>query len=197
MDKSIRPKVSIVVPYHDMENAEFFLKRNIDSIMSQTYTNYEIVLTKEGKMAENTNAGIRKARGELIKILYLDDYFAHENALQDIVDNFTGYWMITATNNNHNPYYTEDIETGNNRLGSPSALTMRNENRIFFDEQMTWLLDCDYYKRMYQLWGLPDILKVIGRKENVVIGEGPHQMTHILTEEQKDSEFTYMQQKYG
>lgn len=192
----MKPKISIVVPYHDMDNAAFFLKRNIDSIMMQTFKDYEIVLTKDGKMAENTNSGIVRSRGELIKILYLDDYFAHENALKDIVDNFTGQWMITATNDNHNPFYTEDIETGNNRLGSPSALTIKNHSPMLFDEELSWLLDCDYYKRMYIAFGEPQILKVVGRKENVVLGKGPHQMTNILTDEQKREEGHYMISKY-
>ena len=66
--------ISIVIPYHDMHNGAFFLKRAIDSIMIQNYKDYEIILVKEGRMAENTNAGIKKAKGNIIKILFMDDY---------------------------------------------------------------------------------------------------------------------------
>lgn len=184
--------ISILVPYHDMDNAEFFLKRNIDSIMSQTYKDYEIVLTKDGKMAENSNIAIKRATGDLIKILYLDDYFAHKDALQDIVGAFKGGWLMTGTDNNPNPYWTDDIHTGNNKLGSPSALTFENDRPLLFDESLTWLLDCDLYKRLYQRYGKPAIIDGI----NVVIGCGPHQSTHLLSDELKAGEVDYLIKKY-
>lgn len=193
--KTTRPKISIVVPIHDMTNGAFFLWRNINSILSQSFTDYEIVITKDGKMAENTNSGIGRARGELIKILYLDDYFSSELSLEDIVLNFKDEdeWMITGTHNNKNPYWTDDITTGNNHLGSPSALTIRNRrDKLYFDETLSWLLDCDYYRRMYDKFGPPKILSVA----NVTLGEGDHQMTHILTDEEKLSEYKYLNQKY-
>ena len=188
----MRPKVSIILPYHDMENAEFFLKRNIDSIMSQTFKDYEIVLTKDGLMAENSNSAIKRAKGELIKILYLDDYFAHKDALADIVDAFKGNWLITGTDNNPHPYWTDDIHTGNNKLGSPSALTFKNDNPLLFDEKLSWLLDCDLYTRLFERYGEPVILDDI----NVVIGCGTHQSTHLLSDELKASEVNYLMKKY-
>jgi len=189
---SNNPYISIVIPIHDMQNGAFFLWRNINSIMEQTFKDYEIIITKDGKMAENTNAGIKMARGKLIKILYLDDYFAHKNALQDIVDNFKGDWLITGVDNNPYPYWTDDIETGNNKLGSPSALTIRNDEPLLFDENMSYLLDCDYYKRMYERYGEPTILDGI----NVIMGVHEGQMTNLLKEEEKQSEFNYMLKKY-
>lgn len=186
--------MSIVIPIHDMQGGADFLWRSINALTEQTYQDFEIIITKQGRMATNTNAGIKRAKGELVKILYLDDCLAHENALQDIVDAFTDdvQWLITGTNNNPNPYWTDDIETGNNKLGSPSALTMRNP-QLLFDESMDWLLDCDYYKRMYKEYGEPTILSGV----HVLIGEGDHQMTHLLTNEQKESELTYLKNKYA
>ena len=187
------PRVSIIVPIHDMEGGDKFLWRLVNSLTAQTFKDWELIVTKDGRMAENTNSGIKRARGELIKILYLDDYFAHENALKDIVDNFKKSWLIVGTSTNPTPYWTEDIETGNNKLGSPSALTILNDVPILFDERMSWMLDCDYYKRMYELWGEPDILPGI----NVNLGIGDHQMTHILTDEQKLAEYELIKQKYA
>ncbi len=51
--------ISIILPIHDMKNGAYFLWRAVNSIMSQTYKDYEIIITKEGRMAENTNAGIK------------------------------------------------------------------------------------------------------------------------------------------
>jgi hypothetical protein len=121
---------------------------------------------------------------------------AHPNVLQEIVDAFDQHpdkhWLITGVNNNQYPYWTHDIETGNNKLGSPSALTVRKDSALLFDETMSWLLDCDYYKRMYNKFGLPIVLDGV----HVQIGEGDHQMTHLLTNEQKQGEQEYLNKKY-
>lgn len=210
-------KISIALPIHSMKNASHFLQRCLDSIIDQTYEDFEVVITDNSDddkleklirtygmpirysknprkgMAQNTNEVIKRSTGDLIKILYMDDYLAHNNALQDIVDIFRGYWLITGTDNNRNPHWTDDIETGNNKLGSPSALTILNKTPLLFDENMTWLLDCDYYKRMHFLYGEPDILK----NKNVIIGTGTHQITHLLTDEDKHKEEDYMKEKYA
>lgn len=195
-----KPKISIAVPVYDMPNGDFFMKRLIKSLEEQTFKDFELVITQEGKMAENTNAAIKKSRGELIKILYMDDYLAHPNALQMIVDNFTGNWLVTGCNhdyqgeihNTHIPYWNNEMSKGANTIGSPSVLTIKNEDPLLFDEEMTWLLDCDYYQRMYNKYGQPYFLNDI----NVTIGVGEHQMTHLMGEQIKLNEHRYMEQKY-
>ena len=188
------PKISIVLPIHGMANGAFFLWRAINSIMEQTFKNYEIIITKEGSMPVNTNVGIKRARGQLIKILYLDDMLAHENALQDIVDNFefSDEWMITGCDTNPHPYWTDDIKTGNNKLGSPSCLILRNKEPLLFDERMSWLLDCDLYHRLHELYGEPKILEGV----HILMGVGDHQMTRILTDEEKLAEHKLIKEKY-
>src|SRR3990167_1783291 len=94
MDK--KPKISICIPTHNMDNADFFLVRLIKSLQTQTFRDFEIVITKDGAMAENTNAAIKKAKGEIIKILYMDDYLAHPDALKNIAENFKGGWLATG-----------------------------------------------------------------------------------------------------
>ena len=181
-----------------MKNGEFFLWKLVNSLTSQTFRDWELIITKDGKMAENTNSGIRRARGKYVKILYLDDYFTDEFSLEVMVthaEGSKGEWFICGVNNNQEPRWTEDIETGNNKLGSPSALMFRNhfEENLLFDETMSWLLDADLYKRMYEKYGYPVIL--LGNY--LTLGEGNHQMTHLLTPEEKLAEHTYMKQKYG
>lgn len=194
------PKVSIIVPIHDMKNGAFFLWRFVNSLTEQTFKDWELIITKEGKMAENTNAAIKRARGEWIKIMYLDDYFlTPKYQCLDMVYDFTGgiEWGIYGTDTNPNPYWTDDIETGNNKLGSPSALIFRNhfEDNLLFDENMSWLLDCDYYKRMKEKYHKP-VLLLGGSEVSIGIGQGDHQMTHILTDEEKLTEHEYITKKY-
>ncbi len=189
----MKPELSIVIPIHDMKGGAEFLWKTINILTEQSFQDFEIVIVKQGKMAENTNAGIKRARGRLIKILYLDDTLAHKDALKDIVEAFKGHWLITGVDNNPYPYITDDIETGNNKLGSPSALTILNNNPLLFDENMSWLLDCDYYARMLKQFGEPVILDGV----HVNMGVGEHQVTHLLTNEEKKSEEEYIKTKYA
>jgi glycosyltransferase involved in cell wall biosynthesis len=99
------PKVSICIPaYNQIE----YLKRTIDSSLSQSYTDYEIVITDDSSSnivdelvksyqlndkikyfknavalgpPENWNEAIRRASGEYIKIMHHDDWFYDENSL--------------------------------------------------------------------------------------------------------------------
>ena len=189
------PRISICIPIHNMKNKDFFLQRALQSIRSQTFQDFEIVITEKGKMAENTNESIKEAKGDLVKILYMDDWLAHPRALQDIVDNFEFIddWLITGANTNPHPHWTDNIETGNNRLGSPSALTMRRKNAMFFDEKMSWLLDCDLYRRLYDKYGEPKILDSVG--VNIGIHDG--QMTNLMSDKEKLAEHKYMKKKYA
>src|SRR3990167_10562475 len=162
------PRISVIVPAYNMENGKFFLQRNLDSILRQTFRDFEIVVTDDSEnseiklwideiftkyidyspsitniryyqnsgrkgMANNTNFAIDQAKGELIKILFQDDYFYDERSLWDIVHHFTRFtmWMVTpclhdngqGLFNEHHPYYSESENT----IGSPSALTFRRE----------------------------------------------------------------------
>lgn len=190
------PKVSIIIPIHDMKNGAFFLWRAINSIMDQSFKDYEIIITKEGSMPVNTNAGIHKSKGEYIKILYMDDWFSHKYALEHMVGAMDyrpkQKWLITATNTNPTPQWTDNIETGNNKLGSPSALMAHRISMWEFDEKLSWLLDCDLYKKMHESYGLPIILEDI----NINIGIHDGQMTNLMTDDYKLSEHKYVAEKY-
>ena len=187
-----------------MDNWQFFLKRCLHSIELQSYKDYEVVLVKHSTMPVTSNRAIESAGGELIKVLYMDDYLAHENSLQEIVDNFgdNDYWLVTGCvhdrgdsypHNPHMPKWSENMGKGENTIGSPSVLTMRADGVLLFDPNLSWLLDCDLYERLYQEYGSPKVLNT----ENVVIGIGEHQMTHILTPPEKEQEHVYLTKKYG
>lgn len=194
------------MPYHQTPYTAFFLSRLLDSVEKQTFTDYEIILTAEGKMAENTNAAMEKATGEIIKILYMDDYFAHRQSLQRIVDAFTPDTMWLATgcvhqhmddyetpHSPHEPEYTDDIETGNNKIGSPSVVSLRNSDLLYFDETLSFLLDCDLYKRYNEKFGPPVLINDL----NVVIGIHDNQVSQTMSKAEKLQEFNYMKDKYG
>lgn len=188
--------ISIVIPVYDkMKNGDFFLNRCIKSIKSQRYTDYEIVTTHKGNSPHNTNLGIKKAKGDLIKILHQDDYLTHENVLSDIavlMNLFDSTWLVQGSSNNQHPVYTGDIHLGNNKLGSPSAITIRKNKHEWFDDSLVWLFDCDFYKRMYMKYGSPTLQS----GNHITIGEGDHQATHLIANTEKEKEVFLMRQKY-
>lgn len=195
-----KPKISLAIPVHNMKNKDFFLKRLLKSVHAQSFQDFEIVITENGSMAKNTNEAIKQSKGDLIKILYMDDYLSSKHSLQRIVEAFKGQWLATGCNHDdgktigspHYAFYNEQIHKGNNTIGSPSVVTIKNGLGVYFDEHMTWLLDCDFYKRMYEKFGEPTILDDI----NVTIGIGEHQVTNILSGNQKRAEHSYLQRKY-
>lgn len=206
---TFQPKISICVPIHKtMKNGNFFLWRLTQSLMSQTFKDYELVITQEGSMPINTNAALKKAKGELIKILYLDDYFAHKSALQEIVDNFKeeDQWLATGClhqdasretleepHSPHYPTYSKDMHRGNNTIGSPSVITIRNTGKLFFDENLSYLLDCDLYRRYFDTYGPPKLFNDL----NIVIGLHPGQTSNTMSNAAKQKEFNYLNEKYG
>lgn len=217
--------ITVAIPTSFMKNGDALFFRCIESLWNQTFQDFEIVVTDNSEddgilnickffktgityyrnpikgMAQNTNEAIRRSRGELIKILYMDDFLSHSNSLKKIVNNFQGEWLVTActhiktgsnyTENIHYPYYSDDIQKGYNTIGSPSVLTIRNKDLLFFDEKMTWLLDADYYSRMFKKYGEPTVLKDI----NVIIGLHDGQMTHHIPDAKKLAEHDYLLQK--
>lgn len=226
--------ISIAIPTAKMPDGEHLFARCLESLWNQSFQDFEVVVTdncdddsiesicrhyKTGiryhrnpvkGMAQNTNEAIRRSKGDLVKILYMDDFMFHDRALERIIEHFRGQWLVTGCNHTrtdalgtipvrnreyyypHVPCYSDDINTGHNTIGSPSVLTIKNEHPIFFDENMTWMLDCDYYYRLYQKYGDPAILKDV----NVTIGLHDGQATNTMGSQVKENEYHYLINKY-
>ena len=195
------PKITIVIPTAECEGKKF-LPRCLDSIYGQSYKNYEVLVMNEGKVAYNMNQGIKKATGEIIKILCHDDYFATEYSLEQIINNWKGGWMVSGcvhdipghgVVNSHYPGWNDRIHRGYNTIGGLSVLSFENKDPLLFTEGLDWVVDVDFYRRAFDRYGLPRFLMV----DNVVIGYGLHQTSFKLTEEQRKNEMVLMLQTYG
>lgn len=195
-----KPLISICIPVYDMEDKSFFLDRCTRSIERQTYKNYEIVIAENGRgMAGNTNDAIKRATGDIIKILFMDDYLAHNDALQNLVDSFTGGWLACGCLHDdgqtkerpHMPEWNDDIHVVNT-IGSPSVIAFENNDPLLFDENLSWMLDTDLYKRLHARYGPPTMLESI----DVVIGIGEHQHTNKLTDVEKLQEHEILTERY-
>jgi glycosyltransferase involved in cell wall biosynthesis len=121
-----------------------------------------------GSAAANLNYAISKASGEFIKTIFQDDFFYSENALKYIVDNIgENSWGFVGTHhcsednieklfNPISPVWgdAESILSGINTVSGPSVMFFKNESN-FFDEDLCWLNDVEFYYRLFKKYGLP------------------------------------------
>ena len=184
-----------------MLNGKFFLDRCLNSISKQTFKDYEVVISSSGKMAKNTNTAIKEAKGDIIKVLFMDDYLNHENSLKILAENFKGGWLATgcihddgrSRYNPHKPIWNDLIYAGQNTIGSPSVIAFENTKPLLFDEKLSWMIDCEYYTRMYDKYGLPTLLDDL----SIAIGIGSHQTSYQMSEKEKIDEQMYAMHKYA
>lgn len=173
------------------------LEYNFRILYSQTFRNFEVVITDHsedfaiknlcsvwkyllniiyvrneecrGYPAQNTNLGLKKCRGEYIKLLCQDDFLFGNDALEKIYSNisetksnwmFMSYWHSNDRYNlfrNYTPYFNDNIAFVNT-LGTPSALTVKNENLPEFDNNLKSMYDCEFYYNMFMKFGMPKIV---------------------------------------
>jgi glycosyltransferase involved in cell wall biosynthesis len=140
----------------------------------------------------NANNAIKNCSSDFIKVIFQDDFFIDENSLNYIVDAFNkdAQWILSGCVHCKNihfldrpmiPQYNHDIHLGKNTISSPSVLAFRGKH--FFDEELIMLMDCDIYKRLYNIYGEPFIIK------NLLVANRLHQNqmqnthAHLLSRE--------------
>jgi dTDP-4-dehydrorhamnose reductase len=159
-----------------------------------------------GFISPNLNIAMRLCKGKWIKILFQDDFLYDENSLltqYEILNaNPDINWLITTFchSNDGNTFYREyqpklspNIWNGNNTLGNPSNLTIKNEDLIYFDEQLNWLVDCEYYYRLFLKYGKPTIIGTV-TVVNRTHGGG---LTDTTSQEIKNKELEMLKKKYA
>lgn len=235
--ENFKLKVSVTIPTYN--NLESF-KRTLNSVLSQTFQDFEIIITDDSENEDikiytallkderikyfkneqklgapkNWNEGIKKAKGEYIKILHHDDWFADENSLKkfvELMDNNPqcdfGYSKSVDYNietkkikTRKAQKYVSAIEKNPfelflcNRIGSPSVVIFRNKGSVLFDENLKWLVDLDLY-----IQALTKNNKIAFINEVLInIGISQEQITNSCQDNQKVEvyELFYLYNKY-
>lgn len=185
------PGISICIPAYKRVN---YLERLLKSIDSQSYINFEVIITDDsgGDTAvekfihassfkfkifyfkNNTSLGspmnwlaaISHAKGDWIKIMHDDDYFATSTSLQQFVDKisegsdciFSGYNavyedgittnMTTSKFNFNRVVQNPFLLFAKNIIGPPSVLMFKKTITETFDKRLKWIVDWEYYIRL-------------------------------------------------
>jgi glycosyltransferase involved in cell wall biosynthesis len=149
-----------------------------------------------GVISSNLNNLIDNSTGDIIDFMLQDDYYFRPDSLsQRLITLGDSQWAATATIHfavekeafywHLIPEYRQDIYLGFNSIGSPSLLTMRRENCPKFDENLFMLTDCDYYKQLYDKFGLPATSKEITSVSCIWSGQSQNDVSSDNMEEER------------
>jgi|TARA_R110000851_G_scaffold205191_2_gene357186 dTDP-4-dehydrorhamnose reductase len=159
-----------------------------------------------GVISPNINNAMKLCSGKWIKVLFQDDFLYDENSLKIQSELLSSQpnisWVMSKFYHSndgktfyrlYHPKWNNMIWTGNNTMGCPTGMTIKNKNLLFFDEGLNWLMDVDYYKRMFDLHGEPSILDEV----TVVNRTWGNRLTDTIPQSLKDKEFEMLKLKYA
>ena len=230
-------KLSIAVPTWEFNGlGDVFLDDLLSTIEIQYFKDFEVVISdhssdnkvlnkvKEfddkfeikyvknndsiGNSPANLNNAIDNCSGEIIKIMFQDDFFYDDEALEKIYYSLSDsdrMWLLSGTNHTKDhgnsffwdlyPKFNDDLLKGVNTISSPSVVAFKSFASLPFDEDLVYFMDLDYYYGMRLKYGEPmyynDIL-VTNRIHDNSISSGILNKEEIM---EKESE--YCMKKYG
>ena len=231
-------KISIAIPtWESYNNGEQFLDDLFRTIEIQTFKDFEVVISdhskddyllskikefedkfeikyhknenNRGNGPANMNNAISKCSGEIVKIMFQDDFFYDDEALEKIyyaLSDSDRMWLLNGTNHTKDdgnsfywdlyPKFNDNLLKGVNTISSPSVVSFKRQSEVVFDETLVYFMDIDYYYGMREKYGDPvfynDIL-VTNRfpHENSISSNIKNKEEMILTESE------YCIKKYG
>ena len=192
-------KISIAIPTWEFNGrGSEYLNDLLRTIQIQSYKDFEVCISdhsadnevlKELKQFEgkfkivydknendrgngpaNTNKAIEMCSGDIIKVMFQDDFFYDTESLEKIQTEFNDsdkLWLVNGCNHTKDdgynfywemfPKWNDKMIEGVNSISSPSVLSMRKEcfDKIRFDEKLVMMMDCDYYYNLKSNFGDP------------------------------------------
>ncbi|MGL4597374.1 MAG: glycosyltransferase family 2 protein [Bacteroidia bacterium] len=233
-------KVSICIPaYKQVE----FLRRLLESVKAQNFPDYEVIVTDdspddaveqlvrefdfEGKLIyrhntpalgspANWNSAIALAKGEYIKIMHHDDWFAHEQSLREFIwlldeetdadFGFSATSVFRADDHSTHVHCTtkdqlKQLEADpkvlfyGNFIGPPSVTIFRRKKFKVFDENVKYVVDIDQYIRMIEGQAMR-VIAFTPEPLTVSVSNSKHQVTFESQDEKTQvKEYIYLYNK--
>jgi glycosyltransferase involved in cell wall biosynthesis len=195
-------EISLCIPTYEYKGEGVkYLDELFKSLSTQTFQDFDIVISDHsqdqsimnycrdteydfeityiqnpsgrGYQSTNTNCALENAESKILKIIYQDDVFVDDQALEKIKNTFDETnckWMFHGfthttdgieTHRDCVPRWTDMMLEGRNLLGSPSCVAMLNECKLYMDENIKLLIDTELYHRMRMEHGAPEIISDI------------------------------------
>jgi glycosyltransferase involved in cell wall biosynthesis len=193
----MQKKLSVAIPtWESYGRGSKFLDDLLRTIEIQHFKNFEVVISdhsqnddvhnkvlefnskfdikyfrnrkKLGNSPSNTNTAIKKCSGEIIKIMFQDDFFYDDEAFEKIyytLKDSDKMWLLNGCNHTdddgnsfyweHYPRFNPDLLKGVNTISSPSVVAFKRESEVSFDETLVNFMDIDYYYGMREKYGDP------------------------------------------
>lgn len=150
------------------------------------------------------NIAIDLCEGSIIKILCQDDFLLSPTAISQTVAGLSSghKWLVSSyvhvdekneRLSSHIPKIHPRIERVNT-IGSHSGLAFVKGKEIqHFDEELLWRMDCDLYRRLFDIYGEPFILP----SETVCVRQWSGQASNALVQKRdRIREFIKVAKKY-
>ena len=142
----------------------------------------------------NWNEGIRLAKGEWIKIMHDDDWFASDRALQHYASIINSSDKIDFIFSAYNDYENNEYKKTNsinslilkritknplylfrsNYVGNPSVIMVKKNLNYLYDEKLKWVVDFEFYMRCIEVMKLhyiPEVLINVGYNSEQITKE--------------------------
>jgi len=188
----MNPFISICIPTYKRIQ---YLKRLLDSIAIQNFKDFEVIITDDSPSGdvndlcdqyknkiqinyyknpaplgtpENWNESIRHAKGEWIKLMHDDDWFANEDSLSVFANAakqnssssfyYSAYTNVFEDDRKSTAVYLNSFRKrkfeqnpvtlfSRNVIGPPSVTLVKNDKLIWYDNKIKWVVDIDFYIR--------------------------------------------------
>lgn len=219
-------EISICIPTYEYNgDGVKYLRELFDSLRCQTLQDFDIVISDHSKDDEilnfcrdcdydfeityiknpngrgyqsaNTNCALQNANGRILKLIYQDDIFVDNYALEKIKGSFDSCdckWLFHGfthtvdgieTHRDCIPVWSERMLFGNNLLGSPSCVAILKGYEMDMDEELKLLIDTELYHRMRMEYGIPKIISdilIANREHNNRVSSGGIEYDGVLSD---------------
>lgn len=229
-----RTDISVCIPAYEMEGyGSDYLEFSFRKLEAQDFQNFEVVVSDQSadsrikdlcddwsdrlnifhvwnreaprQASANINHALNQANGEILKILFQDDYLFDCTCLTNVQKRFieTGCdWLLCGSGIVREgetieramiPSLSDRLHFGKNTVSSPSVLAIHRRCLERFDENLVWLMDVEFYKRLWDAKGEPEILPSTMVANRI----HKHQVSSRVDRKLQAKELDYMWRKYA